>query len=68
MGNRNISVQPQGGQQLPANWQAMAKERAASAQKAYQDRLESAWRGEGHQGAVKEARLEPSWRDLFGEK
>lgn len=67
-----IRVHNQQGQQLPKNWQAMAKSRAANAEAAYMTALQNAWRQSNQEASgslAREARLQQlNWNDLFGQK
>jgi hypothetical protein len=69
----NASVHCPQGQQLPKDWKAVAKERAAAAEAHYQNTIENAWRGGHSEGSdeplMRAARLKPvSWEQLLGRK
>ena len=54
---RHISVQPQAGRQLPADWARNAPQRKAQAESDYLHRLENAWRNTGSSNPLTDARL-----------
>lgn len=57
MKNPNISVQPQAGRQMPADWARNAPQRKAQAESDYLHRLENAWRSSGNNNSISDARL-----------
>lgn len=57
MKNPNISVQPQAGRQMPADWARNAPQRKAQAEADYLHRLENAWRNTGSSNPLTDARL-----------
>lgn len=72
--NPRFSVVPIQGRQMPKDWERNAKARGASADAAYQARLENAWKGSASgddANLMRRARLTsdgPSWPDILGQK